>query len=182
MKNKVFNCVDEFYQVKNTWDVEFGRDCAYRALDVQSQKGFDIGYGTLIVKKSLVKDAYVAENSIKGYCVPYAWHVWCEDEDNVYDSCGALTEFGVDVSSIESVVMIEAPTVVNNMKIWRKYLFNIISKLDKQGSPDVVYIQGVGEDGYDFMGDKEFNDKLDDIDWKHNITGTTQNNVVKIVK
>jgi hypothetical protein len=182
MKNKVFNCVDKFYQVKNTWGVEFGRDCAYRALEVQNQKGFDIGYGTLIVKKSLVKDAYVAENSIKGYCVPYAWHVWCEDEDNVYDSCGALTEFGVDVSSIKSVVMIEAPIVITNMKIWRKYLFNTINKLHKQGFPDVVYIQGAAEDNYHFLGDKEFNVLLDNIDGEFNITGTTQNNIVEFVK
>jgi len=68
------------------------------------------------------------------------------------------------------------------MKIWRKYLFNTINKLHKQGSPDVVYIQGAAEDNYNFIGDKAFNALLDNIDGEFNITGTTQNNVVQIVK
>ena len=185
MKNKVFNCVDDFYQVKKSWGVPFGQDCAYRALDVQREKGLEIGYGTLIVKTSLVTDDYVAENSMKGYCIPYAWHAWCEDEGNIYDSCGALTKFGVDISSIKSVLVIDAPTTITNLTIFHKYIKNTISQLSKKGSPDVVYIQGVGEGigefGADFMGDEDFNNLLDRIDAEYNITGTTENNIVKII-
>ena len=57
--------------------------------------------------------------------------------------------------------------------------------MSKKGSPDVVYIQGVGEGigefGPDFMGDDDFNTLLDMIDAKYNITGTTENNIVKII-
>jgi hypothetical protein len=186
MENKVFNCVDDFYQVKKSWGVPFGQDCAYRALDVQREKGLEIGYGTLIVKSSLVTDTYVAENSLKGYCIPYSWHVWCEDKGNIYDSCAALTKFGVDISSINSVVVIDAPTTITNLTIFHKYIKNLISVLSKKGSPDVVYIQGVGEAtdmfGTNFMGDDDFNTLLDAIDEKYNITGTTENNIVSIVK
>jgi hypothetical protein len=185
MENKVFNCVDNFYQVKKSWGVTFGQDCAYRALDVQREKGYEIGYGVMLVNKSLVTDAYVAENSLKSYCMPYAWHAWCEDEGNIYDSCGALAEFGVDISSIKSVGVIDAPTTITNYNLFQKYIKNIMSVLSKKNGPDVVYIQGVGQGispyGVDFMGDDEFNMLIDMIDEKYNITGTTENNIVKMV-
>lgn len=186
MENKVFNCVDDFYQVKNSWGVNFGVDCAYRALQVQSERGFEIGYGMMLCKNTLVKEG-CNKASYGGYSIPYAWHAWCEDNGNIYDSCGALDMWGVDVSKINSVVVIDAPSTITNFKMLQKYIKNIILTLKKKGSPDVVYIQGVGE-GIDIhtgksflMDDYHFNNLFDRIDAEAGISGTTYN-FVEIIK
>lgn len=176
---KEYNNIDDIYQMDDEWGIELGIDCAYRALQIQGKVNYDINYGVVLCKRTIT-NRYM-EPIGNGYVLPYAWHVWNEDDDTIYDSLSALNAWGIDASKIDEVLVIEMP-IIKTKKQFFKYLHNIAKSFVGTKSPSVIYLSGYGIDieGH-LLNEKLFNEKLDEIDYTHNITGFTQTNVVNYI-
>ena len=187
MEKKRFKCVDNLYDFKSyIQDLKYGSDCAYRALQIQGKTNYDINFGFMLCRKSLMNGVDENFKSVGGgYCMPYAWHVWNETDDTIYDSCGALQRWGFDVCDVENVLIVDGPRI-KSVKEFDKWVSRFAKSLITKGLPPVVYIQGLGMDtdnegNWFVIGDDHFNSKLDIIDANHNITGFTETNIVKVL-
>ena len=173
---KKYVSVDNVYNHDYNWGARLGHDCAFRALQVQGKLGLDINFGIIICKNKITTNKEFSVGN--GYVLPYGWHVWNEDDDKVYDSQFALKAAGLDVSQIDSVLTIEAP-VIKTVKQFYKYLLSLAKSFNPIKSPSLIYISGIGKNVYNqLMNEDAFNDMLDGIDTKFNLTGTTTNNIV----
>lgn len=186
MEKKKLACIDGMYNYKKyTEDMRFGSDCAYRALQIQGKTNLDINFGFVLCKKYLMNGVDKEYKSIGGgYTVPYAWHVWNEDDNTIYDSCGAFSRWGFDTSKVESVLIVDGPRI-KTIEQFDKYVEKLAKSMITKGSPAMVYVQGLAADKINdewvVINDDVFNTKLDEIDQEHNITGFTETNIVKLI-
>lgn len=187
MTKKTLQCIDDIYEFKEYEPgLMYGRDCAHRSLQIQAKTGLDINFGVVLCKQNLMNGLEHFKSIGGGYCMPYAWHCWNESDDSVYDSCEAFRRWGIDTSNIESVVMIEGPKVKSNKEL-HKYIQSVAKKMNLKGSPSVIYITGIGQNfdrltgEFYVMDDEEYNLLLDRMDETMNITGSTENNMSKLI-
>jgi hypothetical protein len=184
MNKKKLGCIDEIYEfTQYTNELRFGSDCAYRALQVQGKTNLDINFGFVLCKKKLMNGLDKNFKSVGGgYTVPYAWHVWNEDDNTIYDSCSAFSRWGFDTSKVQSVLVVDGPNI-KTVKEFDKWVEKLAKSMIMKGSPDMVYIQGIAVEQSDYewsvVREDFFNSKLDFIDQNHNITGFTETNIVK---
>jgi len=187
MNKKELKCVDSFYKFQEyARGLKYGSDCAYRALQVQGKKNYDINFGTILVHGQLKHKSNTSHHSIGGgYYSPYAWHIWNETDDAIYDSCGAISRWGYDLTNVNSVLVVDAPKL-KTLKQYEKWLEIYAKSLIRKGNPAVVYIQGIGA-GLDDYGntilvdDDYFNEMLDEIDEDYNVSGNTETNITKVM-
>lgn len=187
MEKKKFVCIDDVYEFKQYKEgLEFGKDCAYRALQVQGKTDLDINFGFILCLRGLVRPELRDRGNFGGgYVSPYAWHVWCEDDNHIYDSCRAFERFGVNIGDIQTVSLGTIPPV-QSVELFKKWVVKFSKSLAYKGYPSVVYVQGTALEFNDFgkyilKTPDDFNSMLDDIDEAYKITGDTQNQVYQLV-
>lgn len=172
---------------KNEGQVVYGADCLYRSLYVQGKTDLDINFGLVMMKKSLLDPEVLKEQQFicRGdYFLPYGWHVWNENDGEIYDSPSAMNVFmdsNVDFSKLTVGVM-DLPHFGSQIRFERKVLPSIVNRFRLKKGPDVIYLAGnaLQENGQVMTWDV-MNGLLDETDEAMNLTGTTENNVVNVL-
>jgi len=173
---KKYVSVDNVYNHDYNWGADLGYDCLYRALQVQGKTDLDINFGLILCKRKLLNTHAASAGS--GYVLPYGWHVWNEDDDNVYDSKLALNTCGIDVSKVEEVLVVQAPKIKTDKQL-EKYIHGLTKSFNLKNAPSIIYVAGIGQ-GFSegVLNEEDFNKMLDEADMEFNLTGTTINNIV----
>jgi len=134
----------------NNWshDVPLGRDCAYRSLTVEQNTNIKKVFGTVLINnRNRVLNIGVGFDSFRNYYSPYAWHVWNENEDTIFDLPAAFLEHnGADLHKVEKVLVVDAPKHINHIKTFNDYLKTLVKNLMFKGNYDVIYVRGKGSD------------------------------------
>jgi hypothetical protein len=176
---KGYLSIDNVYNNDESWGAPVGYDCLYRALQVQGRINLDINFGIMLCKRKLVNGHAASAGS--GYVCPYGWHVWNEDDDNVYDSEIALTNRGIDVSQVDDVLVVDAPKIKTEAQL-EKYIKALTKSFNPTKAPSIIYVAGIGQAPVEgVLNDDDFNQMLDEADMEFNLTGSTTTNLVKIV-
>ena len=156
--------------------------CIYRSIINQQQYGLDMNFGTVLVKSKYNKSC--PTTSIMGWCCPYDYHVWNEDDDNIYDSRVAWKKHGIELPENPNVVIIDWSN--KNFKTLKQYDNGLkkIIKMMRNSKVDMIYICGLADnatlekiitwDDFEYL----ISDSCNDI---QEYTGSTMNNVVEVI-
>jgi hypothetical protein len=157
--------------------------CLYRSIINQEQKGLDINFGFVLVKSKYNQNPLI--QNVMGWCCPYDYHTWNEDDDNIYDSRVAWKQHGFNLPENPNVVIIDWNN--KNIKTYSQYqkaVRNLI-KMMRNSKVDMIYVCGVADNmtldkviGWEEM-DYIINEGCNNIQY---LTGATMNNVIEVVK
>ncbi len=162
-----------------------GRDgkCLYRSIITQQEKGLDINFGFLLVKQKYITSRVLLDNCcMKGWCIPYDFHTWNEDDENIYDDITSLNEHGMELPSNPKVLIVDwSNKKFNNYAHFAVNAQNLIKSLQYRKDVDMVYVCGYAEANvpgclidWDIIN-RRIENACNEIE---NLTGSTMNNVV----
>ena len=173
------------YQLFNLKVKQSGK-CLFRSVITQQETGLDINFGFL-----LVKDKYITRRElkdyccIKGWCIPYDFHTWNEDDDTIYDDITSLNEHGMKLPDNPSVRIVDwGHKNIVSISQFNSNVVRIIKSLKYSKDVDMVYVCGYADSAthdclvdWDYM-DEQIENACKRITYE---TGSTMNNVVKLV-
>ena len=173
---------ETYKKFRNSFDGIDNGKCLYRSIINQQESGRDINFGIVIVKNKYNKHASTL--NYMGWCIPYDYHVWNEDDDNIYDCFQAFREHDIFLPENPNTITIDW----SDKKIKTLYQLQValkkFIKSMRNSKADVIYICGMAEECV-----KEIIiswDNFEDIIQQgcntiHKVTGDTMNNVVEYV-
>lgn len=167
------------YYDNSKWshDIDYlGKDCLPRSLQIQEVTNLDINFGMVLVNKKLVF-ANDNQKAYWGWCVPFGWHLWNENDDTIFDLTEAYDMGGYDLDDVQKVKVITPPKFKNSLELDR-WLSKTCRSLTLKSNVDVVYIENVAVDrDGSLMTWDHINQMIEEIDQEFNITGDTTNHV-----
>ena len=173
---------ETYKKFKNSFDGIDNGKCLYRAIINQQESGMDINFGIVVVrnKYNTLPDTL----NYMGWCVPYDYHVWNEDDDNIYDCFQAFKDNGINLPENPNTITIDwngknIKTLHQLQVAMKKLIKNM-----RNSKADVIYVCGVAEecildviitwDNFEEFIQRGCNNIQE-------VTGTTMNNVVEYV-
>lgn len=158
-------------------------NCLHRSVITQQEQGLDINFGFILVKSKYVISRVLLDNcTIKGWCVPYDFHTWNEDDNDIYDDIKSLNEHGMELPKNPKVVVIDwnDKTFISH----NHFFFcqgELIKSLQYRKDIDMVYVCGYSDNAtLNCLVDWDIFEYMihDSCDIIKDVTGTTMNNVV----
>lgn len=174
---KTFKSQKPYYN-NSQWShvIDYGLDCLPRSVQIQEVTNLDINFGMVLINNKL-RFEKTDDRTYWGWCVPFAWHVWNENDDTIFDLEQAFDTGGYNLNDVQTVKLITPPKFKNSIE-FERWLSKTCRSLTLKSNVDVVYIENVAVDrGGRLMTWDHINEMIEETDQEFNLTGNTTNQV-----
>ena len=154
--------------------------CAYRSIITEQETGLDMNFGFVLVREKYKHNGLYHGFTSNGWCQPWDFHCWNEDDDNIYDDLRAYNGFNLP-KNLSVRIVDWNDKKFKTLEQFQKALKSL-TKMMKNSNADMIYVCGVGDNvGLNSVIDWETMESQIIPECCENIyeyTGTTMNNVV----